>query len=106
MCTLNIVLDDQLVVEAERSLKGLSLQAWLQQQVEALVNNSTSVKETAKPPKRIARVKRRAEHTPSDEQLEELFLDKPMPSIPDDVSWKVIIDSNIGKTIKPVEKWL
>lgn len=39
MCTYNIMLDDQLVAEAENALtaKGVLLQPWLQQQVENLL---------------------------------------------------------------------
>lgn len=43
----------------------------------------------------------------SDEQLEARFADKPMPSYPPtEPTWAEVIDSNSGKTIKPVEKWL
>ena len=56
--------------------------------------------------RRVARVRRRAENSPSDAQLEALFSDKPMPNMPEDASWKCIIDANTGKTIKPIEKWL
>ena len=104
MCTYSIELDDQLVAEAERTLKGLSLQIWLQQQVEALVRRPINVE--AHTIKRIAKVKRRAENAPSDDQLEALFIEKPMPPMPEDASWKDIIDANTGKTIKPIEKWL
>ena len=37
MCSYNIVLDDQLVAEAEHSLNVVSLDDWLQKQVEMLV---------------------------------------------------------------------
>lgn len=100
MCTYNVVIDDQLVVEAERSLNGLSLQAWLQQQVDALVRHSKITSQ------RVAKVKRRAKHAPSDAELMARFSDKNMPPMPEDTSWKDIIDANVGKTIKPVEKWL
>ena len=100
MCTYNVVIDDQLALEAERSLNGLSLQVWLQQQVDALVRNS---KLSAK---RVAKVRRRASYTPSDAELKARFADKDMPSMPEDASWREVIDANSGKTIKPIEKWL
>ena len=100
MCTYHVVIDDHLVVEAERSLDGLSLQAWLQQQVDALVRHS---KTSAK---RVAKVRRRANYTPSDAELTARFANQDMPPMPEDASWKDVIDSNAGKTIKPVEKWL
>ena len=100
MCTYNVVIDDQLVAEAERSLNGLSLQAWLQQQVDALVRHSKSSA------KRVAKVKRRANYTPSDAELTARFSNQDMPPMPEETSWKDIIDSNLGKTIKSVEKWL
>ena len=100
MCTYSVVIDDQLAAEAERCLNGLSLQVWLQQQVDALVCYSTV------PDKRVAKVRRRANCTPTDAELKARFDNKEMPQMPEDSSWKEIIDSNIGKTIKPVEKWL
>jgi hypothetical protein len=104
MCTF--VLDDQLVQKAERSLNGLSLQVWLQQQVEALVHrHALDVAETATQMRKV-KVRRRAEKAPNDAELAMRFADKPMPPMPEETSWKDIIDANVGKTIKPVEKWL
>ena len=40
MCRYSIVLDDQLVAEAEQSLRVETLDLWLQQQVEALVRDA------------------------------------------------------------------
>ena len=86
-------------------MNGLPLQTWLQQQVEALVQSAWS-KKTRTARTRVAKVRRRSEQSPSDAQLEKLFADKPMPAMPEDVSWRTIIDAKKGKTIKPVEKWL
>jgi len=102
MCTY--VIDDQLVAEAERSLNGLPLQIWLQQQVEELVHRGRET--SASSTKRTFKVRRRSVDAPSDAELEARFADKAMPSIPEEASWKEIIDANVGKTIKPVEKWL
>lgn len=46
MCTYSFVLDDQLVYEAESLLtkKGVTLQIWLQQQVESLVREQVGHK--------------------------------------------------------------
>ncbi|MBQ6037558.1 MAG: hypothetical protein IJL37_02675 [Bacteroidaceae bacterium] len=56
--------------------------------------------------KRIAKVKRHR-NVPTDEELKERFANKPMPPIPEEEpSWKAVIDSNTGKTIKSIEKWL
>ena len=52
------------------------------------------------------RVKRRFDNAPSDAELEERFAGKSVPAQPDDAPWSEIINANIGKTIKPIEKWL
>ena len=36
----------------------------------------------------------------------ERFAGKPIPQLPEDAPWSEIISANIGKTIKPIEKWL
>ena len=56
--------------------------------------------------KRIAKVKSHR-NSPTDAELASRFANKPIPSFPEEEkSWKEVIDSNTGKTIKPVEKWL
>ena len=52
------------------------------------------------------KVKSRYANAPSDEELEERFAGKSIPQQPEDAPWNEIINANIGKTIKPVEKWL
>ena len=56
--------------------------------------------------RRVARVRRKAFCTPSDEELEARFHGMQVPDLPDDPEWAKVIDSNVGKTIKPIEKWL
>ena len=52
------------------------------------------------------RVVRRASEVPSDAELQARFSGKEIPCIPEDPSWSQVIDSNTGKTIQPIEKWL
>jgi len=104
MCSYNIILDDQLVAEAAHTLKGVSMETWIQQQVESLLKERLAQSANHSTAKRI--VKRRAEHIPSDSQLETLFIGKDMPVMPDDSSWEEIISAKMGKTIKSMEKWL
>lgn len=63
-----------------------------------------SRKENAVSQKKTVKVRRRAANSPSDTHLEAQFADTAMPEIPEDPSWSVVIDSNVGKTIKPIEK--
>ena len=43
----------------------------------------------------------------TDAQLEARCAGKPMPQYPEtEPTWDEVIDSNSGKTIKPIEKWL
>lgn len=58
-------------------------------------------------PKRTARVKRRASSAVSDAELSKRFSGIPMPQYPtEEPTWEEVINSNTGKTIKPIEKWL
>jgi len=67
------------------------------------MNTSTIRTETSQPRRKV---KSRYANAPSDEELEERFAGKPIPQQPEDAPWNEIINANIGKTIKPVEKWL
>lgn len=61
----------------------------------------------ARPARRKCRVIRRTGNTPSDAQLEERFMGLEMPPVPkEEPAWSEVINANIGKTIKPIEKWL
>ena len=86
------------------------MEVWLQQQVESLLKEQVSYADKIRKygilPSKVRKVKHRSEYAPSDEQLEARFAGLNMPSQPEDASWEEIINSNIGKTIKPVEKWL
>ena len=62
--------------------------------------------EKASHARRVFRVKRRSACSPSDEELATRFAGKEVPQTPDDPDWSQVIDSNTGKTIKPIEKWL
>ncbi|MBQ9203374.1 MAG: hypothetical protein IJ155_03935 [Prevotella sp.] len=111
MCTYNLVLDDQLVAEAEHTLGGVSLQVWLQQQVEELLRKKVDQQVTPhEHPKHAGRkafrVRSRAEHSPSDAELEARFAGLEMPELPEAPLWDEVIKANSGKVIKPVEKWL
>ena len=45
--------------------------------------------------------------SPTDEELETLFMGKVSASAPvEDYTWSDMITANSGKTIKPIEKWL
>ena len=56
---------------------------------------------------RKARVVRKAYTVPTDKELETRFANLEMPTAPEDnVLWQDVINSNSGKTIKPIEKWL
>ncbi len=56
---------------------------------------------------RKARIVRKACTVPTDKELEMRFANLEMPAGPeDDVLWQDVINSNSGKTIKPIEKWL
>ena len=103
MCTYNVVIEDQLAQKTEKILNGLPIEAWIKQQVEALASLADSSK---MPSKRIAKIKKRAENSPTDEQLEAYFAGKPMPAIPEDPLWRDVIHSNSGRTIQSIEKWL
>lgn len=105
MCTYSIVIEDNLAAKAEELLNGQPLQAWIEQQLETLVSKP-DVATANESSKRLARVKKRYSHEPDDAQLEAYFKDKPMPSMPEDPSWKDILNANSGKTNKSVEKWL
>ena len=110
MCTYSLMLDDQLVAEAETTLKNITLQAWLQQQVESLLKEQVrcSAKDTELHglSKKVFKARRRSENAPTDSQLEARFAGLEQPELPVDPSWEEIINANSGKTIKPVEKWL
>lgn len=52
-------------------------------------------------------VRRSSSNKVTDAQLEARFSGKPMPDYPEtEPTWSEVIDSNSGKTIKPIEKWL
>lgn len=56
---------------------------------------------------RKAKIVRKAHSIPTDRELETRFANLEMPTAPeDDVIWQDVINSNSGKTIKPIEKWL
>jgi len=99
MCTYSITLDDSLATELERALNGQSFQTWVQQQVVLFVRDAGGAS-------RRAKVKNHSGGVHTDEELAARFSDKAMPAMPEDASWSTIINANIGKTIKPVEKWL
>ena len=106
MCTYNVVIEDSLAVKAEHLLNGISLQDWMKQQIEALVSQAGKVQSNNSTSRRLAKVKKRSAVAPSDHQLEAYFAKKAMPLMPEDPSWKDVIDSNAGRIIKPLEKWL
>ena len=56
--------------------------------------------------KRVSKVRRRSASSPSDAELDVRFAGLEMPEIPADPEWSQVINSNTGKTIKPIEKWL
>ena len=58
-------------------------------------------------PRRKAKVKRRTSSAVSDEELAEHFSETSMPQYPtEEPTWEEVINSNKGRTIKPIEKWL
>ena len=62
--------------------------------------------ETETPFQRKAKVKK-AYNSPTDDQLEAIMIDRPMPEVHEsEDTWDEVINANIGKTIKPIEKWL
>jgi len=65
-----------------------------------------SRRDTALQSRKTRKVVRRASSVPSDEELQARFSGKDTPSIPEDPSWSQVINSNTGKTIQPIEKWL
>ena len=70
------------------------------------LTDSIKEEEVAEHTRRVAKVKKHR-NVPTDEELKERFVNKPMPSIPEEEpSWKTVIDSNTGKTNKSIEKWL
>ncbi len=100
MCTYSLVLDDQLVAQAEQTLNGVPFQIWLQQQVENLMREQTAHSHV--------RVRHRGL---SDEQLSERLKDYPMLTESDfpelsSESYSQMLRSNSGKLIKGLEKWL
>lgn len=52
------------------------------------------------------KVRSRYANAPSDAELEKKFAGKSVPQQPEDAPWSEIINANMGKTIKPIEKWL
>lgn len=52
------------------------------------------------------KVKSKYTNAPSEVELEEKFTGKSVLHQPEDTPWSKIINANIGKTIKPIEKWL
>lgn len=101
--------ETRIVAHYWEMLRPLSMKAKLR--LATLLTSSVfeeeSLKEEPIPQKRrTARVIRHAENIPSDAELEARFNGKDMPETPPDPSWNHVIDSNTGKTIKPIEKWL
>lgn len=98
MCTYNLVLDDQLVSKAESLLtnKGITLQIWLQQQVESLVREQ---------------VGRKYHRGLSDEQLAEQLAqyaplsDSDFPQLNAE-DYANYTRNNSGKIARGLEKWL
>ena len=104
MCTYNLVLDDQLVSKAESLLtnKGITLQIWLQQQVESLVREQVGRKyHTIHSHKRGL----------SDEQLAEQLAqyaplsDSDFPQLNAE-DYANYTRNNSGKIARGLEKWL
>ena len=79
---------------------------WLGEQLIERAMREERVGEETSHTRRIFKVKRRSACSPSDEELSARFAGKDMPKIPSDPDWSQVIDSNAGKTIKPIEKWL
>ena len=104
MCTYNIMLDDQLVSEAERILvdAGMPFQLWLQQQVEDMLREQVSYKHH-----RIRCHKRSL----TDKQLANLLAeyapltDADFPDLSKS-DYDNYIRSNRGHIVKGLEKWL
>ena len=90
------------------TLRSLSIKAKLR--LASLLTTAAfeeeSRKESANSERRTFKVKRRALNVPTDAELEARFTETVIPDIPEDPSWNMVIDSNTGKTIKPIEKWL
>jgi hypothetical protein len=91
-----------------KTLRTLSVRAKLKlaSLLTAAAFEEESRRGTALHSKETRKVIRRATATPSDAELEARSSGKEMPIIPDDPSWSQVIDSNTGKTIQPIEKWL
>ena len=89
-------------------LKPLSMKAKLQLAI--MLTNAAyeeeTIKEKANTTKTARRVRRRAEHVLSDQQLAARFEGLESPELPEDPEWNQVIAANTGKTIKPIQKWL
>ena len=79
---------------------------WLGEQLIKQAEREKCLEEKTHEAKRVFKVRRRAASSPSDEELSARFAGKDIPPIPDDPDWSLVIDTNTGKTIKPIEKWL
>lgn len=104
MCTYNLVLDDQLVSEAESLLtnKGITLQIWLQQQVESLVREQVG--------RRFHTGHSRRRGLSDEELAEQLaqfppLTDNDFPQLEAE-DYANYIRNNSGKIARGLEKWL
>ena len=91
-----------------KQLRSLSLKAKLQlaTMLTTAALEEECLKDGAKPTRRVAKVIRRAEMPPTDAELQTRFDGLEVPEVPEDPEWSQVISANMGKTIKPIEKWL
>ena len=109
MMELSIKNNEANIVDAYwEQLRSLSIKAKLR--LATMLTTSVLEEESqeveVKPAKRVAKIIRRAKNAPSDAELQARFEGLDMPNQPKDPEWSQVIDANIGKTIKPIEKWL
>ena len=104
MCTYNLMLDDQLVAEAESTLTntGISFQLWLQQQVEELLREQVSSKH-----RRVHSRRRGLTDEQLAAQLAEYapLTDADFPELSKS-DYDHYIRSTSGRIAKGLEKWL
>lgn len=89
-------------------LQSLSMKAKLR--LATLLTTSAFEEECQKssstPTRKVFKAKRHTENVLTDAQLEARFAGMQTPEVPKDPSWSEVINSNTGKTIPPIEKWL
>lgn len=89
-------------------LRSLSLKAKLK--LAAMLTTAAFEEESQKgevaSAKRVAKVVRRTNCSPTDDELQSRFESLEVPPTPEDPEWNQVINANTGKTIKPIEKWL